>query len=282
MLNMETVGFKISELRKSRNMTQMELADKMNISFQAVSNWERGHSMPDISKLPELAQLFGVTIDEILGERSELVESAVKEELDDYLKCNTVTPQQLGDVAAILKPEQVDAVFEKTPINGLEEIADLLPFISRDVINQLAQKAAEAGNYEDLDEIAPFVDRTVMGEIARKMIDRGESIGDIAPFISREMISELAETFYQKEGLSSIEDIAPFIPAVQLQKIAEEEYASRGLCHFESIAPFLNRNYLSELAHKAIEKEGIKAISPIAPFLDRDMLSAYVKEQYIK
>ena len=93
--------------------------------------------MPDISKLPELAQLFGVTIDEILGERSELVESAVKEELDDYLKCNTVTPQQLGDVAAILKPEQVDAVFEKTPINGLEEIADLLPFISRDVIKPL-------------------------------------------------------------------------------------------------------------------------------------------------
>ena len=47
MLNMETVGFKISELRKSRNMTQMELADKMNISFQAVSNWERCRIFPN-------------------------------------------------------------------------------------------------------------------------------------------------------------------------------------------------------------------------------------------
>ena len=48
MLNMERVGRKISELRRERNMTQMELADQMGISFQAVSNWERGTSMPDI------------------------------------------------------------------------------------------------------------------------------------------------------------------------------------------------------------------------------------------
>ena len=39
-------------------MTQMELADRMGISFQVVSNWERGNSMPDISKLPELAEIF--------------------------------------------------------------------------------------------------------------------------------------------------------------------------------------------------------------------------------
>lgn len=58
MFDMKNVGFKISELRKQQNMTQMELADRMGISFQAVSNWERGSSMPDISKLPELAQIF--------------------------------------------------------------------------------------------------------------------------------------------------------------------------------------------------------------------------------
>ena len=69
MLNMERVGRKISELRRERNMTQMELADQMGISFQAVPNWERGNSMPDISKLPELAGLFGVSIDELLGEK---------------------------------------------------------------------------------------------------------------------------------------------------------------------------------------------------------------------
>ena len=63
MFNMENVGRNIAELRRRCNMTQMELADKMGISFQAVSNWERGNSMPDISKLPELAEVFDVTID---------------------------------------------------------------------------------------------------------------------------------------------------------------------------------------------------------------------------
>ena len=45
MFDMTKIGRNIAELRKERNMTQMELADKMEISFQAVSNWERGDSL---------------------------------------------------------------------------------------------------------------------------------------------------------------------------------------------------------------------------------------------
>ena len=44
MFDMQRIGRKIFEFRKSRNMTQMELADQLGISFQAVSNWERGVS----------------------------------------------------------------------------------------------------------------------------------------------------------------------------------------------------------------------------------------------
>ena len=67
MFNMTQVGINISKMRKSKGLTQMELADKLGISFQAVSNWERGISMPDISKLGELSALFDVSTDEILG-----------------------------------------------------------------------------------------------------------------------------------------------------------------------------------------------------------------------
>ncbi len=45
MFHTENIGRKISELRKNPNMTQLELADKMGISFQAISNWERGVSL---------------------------------------------------------------------------------------------------------------------------------------------------------------------------------------------------------------------------------------------
>lgn len=252
-MNMGNVGFKISELRKAKNMTQMELADTMGISFQAVSNWERGISMPDISKLPEIAQLLGTTVGEILGEESELVDSAVNGNIDEYLSNNTVTAKQLGDIAPILKPTQVDRIIMQTSINELGDIEELLPFISKDVIN----------------------------EIARKMFDEGKSIAVLAPFVSRDIIAEFAEIRYKNQGLSSLGDIAPFIPKDRLQKIAEEEYANRGLLHFEVIAPFLNREYLNGLAREAIQKAGIRAISGIAPFLDRGMLSEYVKEKYL-
>ena len=50
------VAKRIRDARNAKNMTQMELADKMGVSFQAVSNWERGNSMPDISKLSDFAK----------------------------------------------------------------------------------------------------------------------------------------------------------------------------------------------------------------------------------
>ena len=72
MFNLRNIGGKIAELRRAKNMTQMELADRLGISYQAVSNWERGNTMPDISKLPELIQIFGETMGELLVEESEV------------------------------------------------------------------------------------------------------------------------------------------------------------------------------------------------------------------
>ena len=46
MFDVQIVGRKIGKLRKKCNLTQMELADRMGVSYQAVSNWERGSSMP--------------------------------------------------------------------------------------------------------------------------------------------------------------------------------------------------------------------------------------------
>lgn len=286
MFNMENVGRNIAELRRRCNMTQMELADKMGISFQAVSNWEWGNSMPDISKLPELAEVFGVTIDQLLGECSKIVESAVKGDAKTYLENNEVTAEEIRKAAPILKPKQIDeiaesAILERKEKVNLREIEDLLPFLGREVVNKLALQMANNGEYEELDCILPFVDGDVINRIAHKMIDEGKSIEDIAPFVSKDIIIEHAENLYQKFGLRAIEGLIPFIPKDLRNRIAEMEYAKHGLRHFESIAPFLNRKYLNDLAQKAIQLEGIKAISNIAPFLDKNMLAEYVKEKFL-
>jgi transcriptional regulator with XRE-family HTH domain/desulfoferrodoxin (superoxide reductase-like protein) len=60
------VGALILKLRKEKNMTQKEIADKMNISDKTISKWERGLGCPDVSLLNELSGIFGVNVERIL------------------------------------------------------------------------------------------------------------------------------------------------------------------------------------------------------------------------
>lgn len=70
-MDSEKIGKFISELRKEKNMTQQELADKLNVTDKAISKWENGRGIPDISLVRKLANLFQVKDEEILnGERN--------------------------------------------------------------------------------------------------------------------------------------------------------------------------------------------------------------------
>lgn len=60
------IGKNIAALRKEKNMTQEELAGALGVSAQAVSKWETGASCPDISLLTQIADLFGITVDDLL------------------------------------------------------------------------------------------------------------------------------------------------------------------------------------------------------------------------
>lgn len=67
----QPIGEFLAVLRKSHGLTQQEVADRLGVSNRTVSAWERGTVMPDILLLPELAELYEVTVDEILaGERT--------------------------------------------------------------------------------------------------------------------------------------------------------------------------------------------------------------------
>lgn len=63
----EKIGQLIYRLRKEKNLTQLQLAEKMNISDKTVSKWERGAGCPDISMLPELSRLFAVDLEKLLS-----------------------------------------------------------------------------------------------------------------------------------------------------------------------------------------------------------------------
>lgn len=77
----KSIGSFIAALRKARGLTQRELAEKLNVSDKAVSRWEREESLPDLSLIPAIAEIFGVTADELLrGERAKEGESLPRAE----------------------------------------------------------------------------------------------------------------------------------------------------------------------------------------------------------
>ena len=192
-----------------------------------------------MAKLPELAGLFGVSIDELLGEKSELVESLTKDGGKIYLEANPITPKELSEVAPILKPDQVDEVFEKLEVSDLKEIENLLPFIGGSVVDNILLKAAESGDGRDLDIVAPFAGKDALGKAAVKL--------------------------YQRFGMRGIEELIPFLSGEQREDIAELEYARNGLRMagvedeiFDLLDGFTD---FERLGRSMMEEDGVQATS---------------------
>jgi len=250
-MNMYEIGLKISALRKQRDMTQLELADKMGVSYQAVSSWERGATMPDISRLPEISQVLGTTIDELLGNsaQSEIVKNVLTNQTDAN------DPPELADIqeiAPILKPSQVDQLVEKAgPANiSMEDLAGFAPFLSKDVVSKLARQAESVNDISTLSSLAPFICKDVLGELALKATDIGNIalVCDLAPFLDRAVVSQLA------------------------QKIEEVD----GMAVLSCIAPFVDKDTLGLLAKKAINTGDVDGLSAIAPFVDSELFGQLV------
>ncbi len=160
----EKMGIRISELRRKRNLTQNELAEKLGISFQAVSSWERGMTMPDIMNLKELAGILEVTSDELLD--------SVREDAEMYdRKDNPFDSPESEDRS--IRESDMGSAGETSEEDDEEESSDedgdfyshfsLLPFISEeDLFASVNERMDESGKpvpFEVLVSMAPFLDK---------------------------------------------------------------------------------------------------------------------------
>ena len=147
MFSIQRVGERITEWRKARHMTQQELADKMHVSFQAVSNWERGSSMPDISKLPELAKILEVSIDRILAEDDIPVSPLSKNQTETTLPSCIVIPEADMPPVTVQAPRQAVSLPAPTPasppdmpvdMQNLAGLVEIAPFLEQETLDQIA------------------------------------------------------------------------------------------------------------------------------------------------
>ncbi|HPX92590.1 MAG TPA: helix-turn-helix transcriptional regulator [Bacillota bacterium] len=97
---LQKMGSFLAALRKTKGLSQMELAELLNVSDKTVSRWERGKGSPDLTLIPLLADLFGVTSDEIIrGERIP----AAPEKLEDLRKQEKITRKQTRRLLNLLE-----------------------------------------------------------------------------------------------------------------------------------------------------------------------------------
>ena len=78
----------LKTLRKEKGMTQLELAEKMGVTDKAVSKWERDLSCPDVSSIPKLAEIFSISVDELMQVKEEGKEEAGQSKISEIV--NTV------------------------------------------------------------------------------------------------------------------------------------------------------------------------------------------------
>jgi len=81
----EDFGNKIKLLRKKNNMTQYDLANKLNVTRQAISNWERGQTTPDIDTIDKISKLFAITIDQMITGEERVIEKQYDRKLTKIL-----------------------------------------------------------------------------------------------------------------------------------------------------------------------------------------------------
>ncbi len=161
---MKTLGKKIAEYRKLRNMTQEDLAGKLNVSSQAVSKWENDLSIPDLPLLIELADIFGVSMDELVRQKEDteivrVIEEPLRKPITQMMlrirvlsvdgdKVNVNLPMSLVQAA-------VDIGMNLPEVNGKEalkgvDFAQLISLVEHGAMGKLVEVESAEGDHVEI------------------------------------------------------------------------------------------------------------------------------------
>ena len=209
----------IRQARIDQNMTQMNLADAMGVSYQAVSNWERGNSMPDISKLEQLCSVLHITVNELLGMEEAAVAAPT-------LDAQEMTVAELMEAAPALPPAEVKArvkAEKKKRKLDLDALIAVAPFLDEDTLYEVLADM-EVDDTEDLAELAPFLHTGTLEKLLEQCdVDDMEDLVGLAPFLSKEVLEKHVERILMEDpdALEELNAIAPFLPRGSLARIVK-------------------------------------------------------------
>ena len=159
---MKTLGNKISENRKRKGLTQEELATQLNVSAQAVSKWENDLSIPDLPILIALADLFNLSLDDLIREQKQevqVVEEEVRKPIEKMIMRVVVNSSE-GNKVRINLPMSIVKVglemgMNMTEINGNDTLKNvdfeqILRLVDQGLIGKLVEVESKDGNIVEI------------------------------------------------------------------------------------------------------------------------------------
>lgn len=217
MFNTQKFGGFLSRLRKNADMTQSELADRLNLTRQAVSRYETGDSFPDVSILVLIADIFHVTLDELInsGEPTR-GESLILGNI--AIGNSDVIAENISDIinlAPLLKPSVLTKLSAGLSKQGIDisNIVTLAEYLNDDsVVAMLENATFDSVNDELLEKLMPLLDSRSKETIFEKILN-GEmdwhfikTLLPYAEYMTSQIEAAVVEGAIPKEAMQILHD----------------------------------------------------------------------------
>ncbi len=179
MFDTKRFGAHISRLRKKADMTQSELAERLNLTRQAISKYECGDSFPDISILITITNIFDISLDELIGsghptekEANILGRAAGGKDLSGTFDKESI--RDIVNIAPLLKPSLLDKMATGLANHGIDisSIICLAEYMNNETVIKLLENATfDTLSEELLEKLIPFLDVYSNTVIFQKILD---------------------------------------------------------------------------------------------------------------
>ena len=159
----ETIGNRIAKYRKANGLTQEALANLMGVSSQAVSKWETDASCPDISALPQLCRILGISTDELLTGKSnevKLVPPAERKSLEELT----------------FRVKILSAKGDKVRINLPMTLVKLAMEIGVDVVPNVGGEHAQMLKSIDMEKVVKMEEQGLVGKLVEIESAEGDTV----------------------------------------------------------------------------------------------------------
>ncbi len=180
MFNTKIFGANISLLRKKSDITQSELADRLFVTRQAISKYEQGESFPEITVLTSMAEVFGITLDTLIGagsptktEATVLENAALNKDIPGDL-INDDIISEIINIAPLLKPSLLDKIAAGLGKHGIDisKVVELAQYMNDESVIKLLENATfDKLDEELLEKLIPLLNDDSKQIIFQKILD---------------------------------------------------------------------------------------------------------------